>query len=171
MVVIDRIEGGGSREGRRVEHVPGAVNGVRGEATRGGEVAVRNHNNEAGPFEDVLDLEPYEVQVVTLWDKEARNEDIYKVAYSIFSRKRFDSPSLTVMRVWLVIFVAKLPQDFFLNGSRQIENFKLLMNACRFPTLSKKSRAKKWTCNFVADKLAILLVLRQQVMDEREERK
>ena len=64
--------------------ITGAVDGLRGETARGGGVAVRNDNNAAGAFEDVLDLEPYEVQVVTLWDNEARNEDIYKVAYSIF---------------------------------------------------------------------------------------
>ena len=67
--------------------------------------------------------------------------------------------------------MAELPQDFFLNGSRQIENFKLLMKACHFPALLKTSCAKKWTSDFVADKLEILLVLRQKVMDEREERK
>jgi hypothetical protein len=37
--------------------------------------------------------------------------------------------------------------------------------------LSKTTRQKKWTLDFVADKLAILLVLRQQVVDERESRK
>ncbi len=63
------------------------------------------------------------------------------------------------------------PQDFFLNGLKQIDNFKQLMNVCRMPTLSKTSRIKKWTTDFVADKLAILLVLRQQVVDEREEQK
>ncbi len=46
-----------------------------------------------------------------------------------------------------------LPQDFFLNDLKQIDNF------------------KKWTTDFVVDKLAILLVLCQQVVDEREERK
>jgi hypothetical protein len=45
------------------------------------------------------------------------------------------------------------------------------MNICRMPTLSKSSHIKKWTTDFVVDKLAILLVLRQQVVDEREERK
>ncbi len=75
------------------------------------------------------------------------------------------------MRDWLEIFMMESPQDFFLNGSKQIDNFKLLMNVCRMPTLSKTSRIKKWTTYFVADKLAILLVLCQQVVDEREERK
>jgi predicted alpha/beta hydrolase len=96
---------------------------------------------------------------------------MYKVTYFIFSCRKFDSPSLAVMRDWLEIFVSESQQDFFLNGSRQIENFQLLMKACRFPALSKTSRAKKWTSDFVADKLAILLVLRQQGIDEREERK
>ncbi len=43
------------------------------------------------------------------------------------------------------------------------------MNVCRFHTLLKTSCIKKWATDFVADKLAILLVLRQQVVDEREE--
>ncbi len=64
-----------------------------------------------------------------------------------------------------------LPQDIFLNGSKQIDNFKLLMNICRMATLLKTSCIRKWTTDFVADKLAILLVLHQQVMDEKEEQK
>ena len=38
-------------------------------------------------------------------------------------------------------------------------------------SLSKTLHLKRWTLDFVADKLAILLVLRQQVVDERESRK
>jgi hypothetical protein len=75
------------------------------------------------------------------------------------------------MQDWLEIFVAESLQDFFLNGSRQIKKFQLLMTACRFPSLSKTSCVKNWMSEFLADKLAILLLLRQQVMDEREERK
>ncbi len=103
---------------------------------------VCNNNDTAGASVDVLDLESDEAQVVTLWDKEARKDDIYKVTYSFFFCRRFDSPLLAVMRDWLEIFVAESPQDFFLNGSRQIKNFQLLMKACRFPALSKTSRAK-----------------------------
>jgi hypothetical protein len=65
--------------------------------------------------------------------------------------------------------MTELSQDFFLNGSKQIDIFKLLMNVCRMPTLLKISCIKKWTTDFVADKLAILLVLHQQVMDKRED--
>ena len=143
VVVIDGVEGGGRRDGRLVDPVMGAVDWLRGKKTRGDQVAVCDDNDAAGASVDVSDLEPDKVQVVTLWDREARKDDIYKVAYSIFSRRRFDSPSVAVMRDWLEIFVAESPQDFFLNGSRQIENFQLLMTACRFPSLSKTSRVKK----------------------------
>jgi hypothetical protein len=47
------------------------------------------------------------------------------------------------MRDWLEVFMMELPQDFFLNGSKQIDNFKLPMNVCRMPTLSMTSRIKK----------------------------
>ena len=75
------------------------------------------------------------------------------------------------MRDWLAVFVAEPPEDFFLNGSKQLENFTLLMGVSMMSNLSKTSRQKKWTSDSVADKLAILLVLRQQVVDERESRK
>jgi len=61
--------------------------------------------------------------------------------------------------------------DFFLNGLKQHENFTLLMQVSRKSNLSKTTRQKKWTLDFVDDKLAILLVLCQQVVDERESRK
>ncbi len=66
-----------------MDPVTGAVDGLRGKKTRGDEVAVRNDNDAAGASVDALDLEPDEAQVVTLWDREARKDNIYKVAYSI----------------------------------------------------------------------------------------
>ena len=109
-----------------------------------------------------------EIQIVTLWDREARKEDLYKIAYSIFLERKYDSPSLPDMRDWLTVFVTEPLEDFFLNDSKQLENFKLLMQVSRMSNLSKTSCQKKWTSDFVADKLAILLVLCQQVVDERE---
>ena len=36
-----------------------------------------------------------EIQIVTLWDREARKEDLYKITYySIFLGRKYDSPSL-----------------------------------------------------------------------------
>jgi len=112
-----------------------------------------------------------EIQIVTLWDREARKEDLYKITYSIFLGRKYGSPSLPDMRDWLAVFVAEPPEDFFLNSSKQLENFTLLMGVSMMSNLSKTLRQKKWTSDFVADKLAVLLVLRQQVVDERESRK
>jgi hypothetical protein len=104
-----------------------------------------------------------EVKAVTLWDVKARKDAVYKVAYAISSGKRFNSPSLTQMREWLKVFVAEQPQDFFLNNSKQSNNFQLLVTACKMSHLVKTSRNKIWMVNFVADKLTILLYLHQQV--------
>ena len=113
-----------------------------------------------------------EIQIVTMWDREARKEDMYKIAYSIFLGRKYDSPPLSDMRDWLTVFVTKPFEDFFLNDSKQLENFKLLMQVSRMSNLSKTMHQKKWTLDFVAtDKLANLLVLCQQVVDERESRK
>ena len=112
-----------------------------------------------------------EIQIVTLWDREARKEDLYKITYSIFLGRKYGSPSLSDMRNWLTVFVTKPPLNFFLNGSKQLENFTLLMEVSRMSNLSKTLRQKKWTLNFVADKLAILLILCQKVVDKRESRK
>ena len=78
MVVIDGVEGREGRDGRLVDPVMGAVNWLRGKKTRGDKVAVCNDNDAAGASVDASDLEPDEVQVVTLWDREARKDDIYK---------------------------------------------------------------------------------------------
>ena len=114
-----------------------------------------------------LDSDDDEIQIVTLWDREARKEDLYKIEYSIFLGRKYDSPSLPDMQDWLTVFVAKPPADFLLNDSKKLENFTLLMGVSMMSNLSKTSRQKKWTSYSVADKLAILLVLRQQVVDER----
>jgi hypothetical protein len=70
-----------------------------------------------------------EIQIVTLWDREARKEDLYRIAYSIFLGRKYDSPFLPDMQYWLTVFVAEPPADFFLNGPKQLDNFTLLMGS------------------------------------------
>ena len=84
-----------------------------------------------------------EIQIVTMWDREARKEDMYKIAYSIFLGRKYDSPSLSEMRDWLTVFVTKSPPDFFLNGLKQLENFTLLMQVSRMFNLSKTTVRKR----------------------------
>ena len=50
----------------------------------------------------LVDLsEDNEVTVVTRWDTELRKKGSYKIAVSIFSGRRFGTPSLATMREWL----------------------------------------------------------------------
>ena len=51
------------------------------------------------------DSDPNEIQIITLWDREVRKEDLYKIAYSIFTGRKYDSPSLSDMWDWLAVFV------------------------------------------------------------------
>ena len=47
-------------------------------ANADGAAADRRRASSSSP-DNALDLDPDEVQVVTLWDKEARKEDLYKI--------------------------------------------------------------------------------------------
>ena len=48
-------------------------------------MAVRNVDDATGASVDASDLEPDEVQVVTLWDREVRKDDIKKSRLLHFS--------------------------------------------------------------------------------------
>jgi hypothetical protein len=82
----------------------------------------------SGSIDLASDSNPNEIQIVTLWDREARKKDLYKIAYFIFTGQKYDSPSLSDMRDWLAVVVTKSPLDFFLSGLKQLENFILLMD-------------------------------------------
>ena len=86
-----------------------------------------------------------EIQIITLWDREARKEDLCKIAYSISTGQKYDSPSLFNVRDWPAVFVTESPPDFFLNGLKQLENFTLLMEVSKMSNLSKTLRLKRWT--------------------------
>jgi hypothetical protein len=99
----------------------------------------------SGSIDLASDSDHNKIQIVTLWDREARKEDLNKIAYSIFTGWKYDSPSLFDMRDWLAVFVTKSPPDFFLNGLKQLENFTLLMEVSKMSNLSKTLRLKRWT--------------------------
>ena len=74
----------------------------------------------SGSIDLALDSDPDDIQIITLWDREVRKEDLYKIAYSIFTWRKYESPSLSDMWDWLAVFVTYSPPDFFLNGSKQL---------------------------------------------------
>jgi hypothetical protein len=59
-------------------------------------------------------------------------------------------------------------QEYFLCRSPQAKAFKELKTACKLGWKSETSRKKKWNVRFFAEHLALLLVLRRQVLKEKE---
>ena len=108
-----------------------------------------------------------EVTVVTRRDTELRKKGSYKIAVSILSGRKYGAPSLAVMREWLEEIVHQPFQDFFLNNSEQAKSFDDLKKVSVFKCTSKTARFRKWTVDFVSDKLALLIELNQQVVNEK----
>ena len=116
----------------------------------------------------LVDLsEDNEVTVVTRWDTELRKKGSYKIADSILSGRKFGAPCLAVMREWLDVIVHQPFQDFFLNNSEQAKSFDDLKRVSVFTCTSKTARFRKWTVDFVSDKLALLIDLNQQVVNKK----
>jgi hypothetical protein len=116
----------------------------------------------------LVDLsEDNEVYVVTRWDTELCKKGSYKIAASILSGRKFGAPSLAVMHEWLDVIVHQPFQDFFLNNSEQAKSFDDLKKVSVFKCTSKTARFRKWTVDFVSDKLALLIELNHQVVNKK----
>jgi len=119
----------------------------------------------------LVDLsEDNEVTVVTRWDTELRKKGSYKIAVSILSGRKFGAPSLAVMHEMLDVIDHQPFQDFFLNNLEQAKSFDDLKKVLVFKCTSKTARFRKWTVHFVSDKLALLMELNQQVVNEKTAR-
>ena len=71
------------------------------------------------------------------------------------------------MRKLLKDIVDESRELFFLRSSEQAKNFNLLKQQCLAFT-SEFRRIKLWTTKYVPNKLALLLVLREQVDNEKK---
>ena len=119
----------------------------------------------------LVDLsEDNEVTVVTRWDTELHKKGSYKIAVSILSGRKYGAPSLAVMREWLEEIVHQLFRDFFLNNSEQAKSFNDLKKVSVFKCTSKTTHFRKWTVDFVSDKMALLIELNQQIVNEKTAR-
>ena len=68
----------------------------------------------------------------------------------------------------LLQIINRPTQEYFLCRSPQAKAFKELNTACKLGCKSETSRKKKWNVSFVAEHLALLLVLLRQVLKEKE---
>ena len=91
-----------------------------------------------------------------------------RCSFSILSGRKFKSPSLEAQSKLLLLFLDKDPCDYFKARSSQAIAFKKIQDACKSGWKTEASGKKKWSVRFVAEHLALLLVIRRQVEKEKE---
>jgi len=107
-----------------------------------------------------------EVQVVVPWDARLKLSLVYEPAFDIFSGKGHKSPPLDTKRDVLLNIVSRPSEEYFLSGTSQATDFEKLKKQCRAGWTSVSGRNRVWTMAYTAEKLALLLVLREQVDSE-----
>ncbi len=110
------------------------------------------------------------MEEVVGWDHELRRTKKFLTGFLILSGRKFDSPSLEEQRKVLLNFIDHPSHDYFLSRSPQAKAFEELKLVCKLGWKNETSRKKKWNVRFVAEHLALLLVLRCQVEKEKEAR-
>ena len=110
---------------------------------------------------DVEEVVGSDVEEVVTWDHELRRTKTFSTAFLILSGRRFDSPNLDEQQKILYSFIDQPAHDYFLSRSKQSRAFEELKIVCKlgWKASSVTSRKKKWNVRFVAEHLAILLVL------------
>ena len=113
-----------------------------------------------------------DVEEVVMWDQELRGTKTFLTGFLILSGCRFDSPNLNEQQKILFNFINQPNHDYFLSRLQQARAFEELKVVCklRLTASSVTPPKKKWNLGFVAEHLAILLVLQGQVKKEKEAR-
>jgi hypothetical protein len=111
-----------------------------------------------------------DVEEIVTWDHELHKTKTFAMGFLILSGRRFESPNLAEQQKLLLNFIDHPAQEYFLSRSQQAREFKELKTVCKlgWKTSSVASRNRKWNVRFVAEHLALLLVLRRQVEKEKE---
>jgi hypothetical protein len=100
-----------------------------------------------------------DVEEVVRWDHELRRTKTFSTGFLILSGRKFDSPNLEKQRKMLLNFIDQPAHDYFLSRSPQARAFEELKIVCKLGWKNQTSRKKKWNVRFVAEQLALLLVI------------
>jgi hypothetical protein len=110
-----------------------------------------------------------DVEKVTKWDNGLQKTKTFSTAFLILSGRKYDSPLLANQQTLLLNFVDQPVEDYCRQNSLQAKAFGEIMTICKAGWKSETSWKKKWTVHFVAENLALLLVIRRQVEKEKKE--
>jgi hypothetical protein len=124
----------------------------------------------SAPSSTTIDLSKNnEVMEITRWDVKTRKKPSYKTAVVILSNiRKAGSPSLSKMLEWFDSIVNQPSKDFFVRNFEQARSFSDLKKASISGCSSKAARYRKWTLDFVTDKIALLLELNVEERRARE---
>jgi hypothetical protein len=109
-----------------------------------------------------------EVEVLVSWKALLKQSPVYEPAYDIFCGKAHKSPPIDKKCTMLLNIVSRPLEEYFLRGTRQAEDFQLLKKQCYARWTSASNRSQVWTMPYMAKKLALLLVLCDQVDSEKK---
>ena len=111
-----------------------------------------------------------EVQVVVQWDAHLKLSPVYEPAFDIFNGKAHKSPPIDTKCTMLLNIVSRPLEEYFLRGTSQATDFEKLKKQCHTGWTSALGRNRVWTIPYTAEKLGLLLVLREQVNSEKKVR-
>jgi hypothetical protein len=95
----------------------------------------------------------------------------YRTAVTVLSNsRRQGTPSLANLCKWLNITVNQPATDFFRRNSKQARAFKDPKKTSVLGCTSKTACYRRYTVNFVTNKMALLLELNKQVVKEKKAR-
>jgi hypothetical protein len=88
---------------------------------------------------------------------------IYVSGKEILSGKAHNAPQIDKKRMILLNIVNHPSEEYFLRGSQQAKNFELLKKQCFLGWTTVSTHVRIWTVPYTSEKLALLLVLCNQV--------
>ena len=105
-----------------------------------------------------------DVEEIVQWDRELLQTKTYTTAFTILvSNRKYDGPKLDEQKKHLLRFIDCPADEYFKRRSKEAQAFNELKAASKLGWKTETSRAWVWNLHFVANKLALLLVLRRQV--------
>ena len=104
-----------------------------------------------------------EVEVVVPWDVPLKQSLIYISGKEILSGKAHNAPQIDKKRMILLNIVNHPSEEYFLRSSQQAKNFELLKKQCFLGWTIVSTHVRIWTVPYTSEKLALLLVLCNQV--------
>ncbi len=111
-----------------------------------------------------------DVEVLVSWEALLKQSPVYEPAYDIFCGRAHKSPPMDKKRTMLLNIVSQPLEEYFLHGTRQAEDFQLLKKQCYAGWMSASNRSRVWTVPYMAEKLALLLILCDQVDSKKKVR-